>query len=90
LRKLSKNDIFHKCTYIENPFDFRFGEKMVEVKKENEKRSTVFIDRQGTSSQKIVRKPVTASTQVPSSIFKPKIQIWVNFGRPCDVKVLDF
>jgi hypothetical protein len=36
----------------------RFGEKMVEVKKENEKRSTVFIDRQGgSSSQKIVRKP---------------------------------
>jgi len=26
---------------------FRFGEKMVEVKKENEKRTTVFIDRPG-------------------------------------------
>ena len=34
---------------------------MVEVKKENEKRSTVFIDRQGSSSQKIVRKPAQAT-----------------------------
>ena len=51
---------------------FRFGEKMVEVKKENEKRSTVFIDRQGaagglvgsaTTTQKIVRKSVNNSSQ---------------------------
>ena len=48
---------------------------MVEVKKENEKRSTVFIDRQGAggglvgnagtgnTQQKIVRKPVSNSSQ---------------------------
>ena len=34
---------------------------MVEVKKENEKRSTVFIDRQGGSDHKLVRKPAQST-----------------------------